>query len=38
MVMKDQVEDAKNLLKNLNLSYSGINLDKNLGESEAQDP
>ena len=36
MVRKDQVEDAKELLKNLNLSYLGINLDKSSKESEGQ--
>ena len=34
MVRKDQVEDAKDLLKNLNLSHLGINLDKSSKESE----
>ncbi len=37
MVRKDQVEEAKNLLADLKLSFVGINLHKNAGESEEKD-
>jgi hypothetical protein len=37
MVRKDQVRDAKNVLKGLKLSYLGVSLDKNSEEGEEQD-
>jgi len=38
MVRKDQVKDASNLLADLKLSFTGINLHKNAREDEGKDP